>query len=109
MPPGTVASFSMCRTLLCATGTVASSVSGVAPVPVTVAVLTMAVPASSSACVTVWLAVYCQVSPTSSRLSWSVSPDIEAANQNRRLVGRERIVHHHAGNRRIARLVTASV
>ena len=37
---------------LCATGTDASSVSEVAPVPVTVAVLTMAVPASSSACVT---------------------------------------------------------
>ena len=99
----------MCRILLCATATEASSVSGVAPVPVTVAVLTMAVPASSSACVTVWLAVYCQVSPTSSRLSWSVSPALKVPDQNRRLVGRERIVHHHIGDRRIARLVTASV
>ena len=53
VPSATVASFSMCRILLCATATEASSVSGVAPVPVTVAVLTMAVPASSSACVTV--------------------------------------------------------
>ena len=51
--------------------------SGVAPAPVTVAVLTMGVPASSSACVTVWLAVYCQVSPTSNRLSWSVSPALK--------------------------------
>ena len=94
----------MCRILLCATGTEASSLSAVAPVPVTVAVLTMLAPASSSACVTVWLAVYCQVSPTSNRLSWSMSPTLKAAGQNRRLVGRERIVHHHAGNRRIARV-----
>ena len=34
---------------------------------------------------------------------------IEAADQNRRIVGRERIGHHHAGDRRIAGLVTASV
>ena len=51
--------------------------SGVAPVPVTVAVLTMLVPASSSAWVTVWLAVYCQVSPTSNKPSWSVSPTLK--------------------------------
>ena len=44
VPSATVASFSMCRTLLCATGTEASSLSGVAPVPVTVAVLTMSRP-----------------------------------------------------------------
>ena len=30
--------------------------------------------------------------------------DVEGAVQNRRLVGRERIVHHHIGNRRIARV-----
>ena len=44
VPSATVASFSRCRILLCATGTEASSVSGAAPVPVTVAMLTMGVP-----------------------------------------------------------------
>ena len=31
-----------------------------------------------------------------------MSPALKLAVQNRRLVGRERIVHHHVGNRRIA-------
>ena len=57
VPSATVASFSMCRILLCTTATEASSVSWAAPSPVTVATLTMGVPASSSACVTWWLAV----------------------------------------------------
>ena len=77
-------------------------VSEVAPVPVTVAVLTMAVPASSSACVTVMAG---RVLPGLGDVEQIVLvgvADIEGADQHRRLVGRERIVHHHAGNRRIA-------
>ena len=57
VPSATVASFSMCRILLCATVTVASSRVRGRPVPVAVATLTRAAPASSSACVTDVLAV----------------------------------------------------
>ena len=32
-----------------------------------------------SSCVTVWLAVYCQVSPALSWLSWLVSPTLKPA------------------------------
>ena len=76
--------------------------SGVAPVPVTVAVLTMVVPASSSACVTVMAG---RVLPGLADIQQTVLvgvADIEGAVKYRRLVGRERVVHHHIGNRRIA-------
>ena len=96
----------MCRILLCATGTVASSrVRGRPGAGHRRRVDDVAVPASSSACVTVMAG---RVLPGLADIQQIVLvgvADIEGAgNQHRRLVGRERIVHHHAGYRRIARV-----
>ena len=52
----TSAFFTICKTLVWLTFTLASSWTVSAPVPLAVAVLTMGVPASSSAWVTWWLA-----------------------------------------------------
>ena len=71
VPPGTVASFASVTlgfwTIVTDAVSLSLASASLAPWSVaTDAVLVMLPPASISACVTVWLAVYCHVSPRSS-------------------------------------------
>ena len=102
VPSATVASFSMCRILLCATATEASSRVRGRPGAGHRRRVDDGRPGVQLGLRHLMAG---RVLPGLADIQQIVLvgvADIEAANQNRRLVGRERIVHHHIGNRRIA-------